>query len=161
MQLTSWRHYFREKLDATGAPLRHLRKRDTEVEKADPENVTENVTTTEEPEFSFEDYEKLYYINQTMNLLKQILCYSVYQGDFKDNGTIIKNNNTTVTEHPQSMSCDGENDGGRVNAILERKLRELNDLPVSQLDRIFHNVKGTAQRGTAVPSLSRLCCNVG
>ena len=120
----------------------------------EPENVTENITTTEEPGYSFEDYEKLYFINSTLYLLKQMFCYSEYQAFLQNSDTIVKN-------QPMSMACGSEDDGSRVDDFIERKSRELSDMTVLQLDSLFHNVKHAAKEGADHVTLSSLCCSVG
>lgn len=114
----------------------HLVRRDVHAELQEAENVTANITSTEKPEHYFEEYEKQYYINQTMNLLKGILLYNEYE----TNGTM---------------------DGNRVDNALQRKLRELNAMPLEDVQTTFSNVQNAAQTGHVGLGISRLCCQMG
>ena len=153
-RLSSWQEYFRKQLHLADDDLHHLHKRHIENNYTDSANISENITTTEKPGNSFEDYEKEYYINKTMNLLRQMLCFNEYKESLKDN-------KPTAAEPSISRACGASDGGNRVDRILDRKLRELNDMAVSQLDRLFHSVKSSARSGSVDTSISRLCCNVG
>ena len=123
-------------------------------------NSTVNATATEE--LTFEDYEKKFLINQTMNLLKQLLLYKEYTKSLNPTNanatkaTTLTPQNVTVTPSATVSTTDGN----RVDAALDRKLRELSQMSVIQLDKVFHNVRNAARRGSEDISISSLCCSI-
>lgn len=124
---------------------------------------TTDVTSTEEPKAYFEDYEKQFLINQTMTLLKYMLEYKEYAKSLKKNNTTVTSVSSITPSNvsysvTQGIIGSSTTDGNRVDAVLERKLRELNRLSVIQLDQVFHNVKNAAQKGSEDISISSLCC---
>ena len=119
-----------------------------------------NATATDE--LTFEDYEKKYLVNKTMNLLKQLVLFKEYTKSQKTNDTkttkasTLTPQNQTVTPSVITVSTT---DGNRVDALLARQLRQLNKMSVNQLDEVFHNVRSAARRGTDI-SISSLCCSI-
>ena len=151
--LTSWKQYFGSELDSD--------EQDNTTASALSVNSTVNATK-DGP--TFEDFEKIYLINRTMNLLKQLVLFKEYTKSQKtsdNNATVVTTStpqNQTATVTPSGISAS-TTDGNRVDALLARQLRELNKMSVNQLDEVFHNVRNAARRGADI-SISSLCCSI-
>ena len=141
-----------EKPNFAGNKLHPLRNGDVVTVTLEHDNQTENMNTTEGP--TFEYCEKQWYINQTMGLLTQLLCYSEYEES-------LSAINGTATDNHLSAACGIPNGGNRVDEVLERRSRELNDMSLLELEQMFHNVTNAAKTGNTGVHLSSLCCNVG
>ena len=118
-------------------------KRDVKPVLEDPENITANISSTEQPEHYFEEYEKVYLINQTMNMLEQMLVYAEYEVSLKNNYTNVTVGNRAATEYQR------------------RELSRLNALSPSQLRQLLRNVTYAAQKGYVAPRISSTCCQIG
>ena len=119
-------------------------------------------------EAAFEQYEKEYLIQQTMNDLKTLYYHNQYLNYLKDKKTDDRSHRKpsidyTGTAAPPSARPNPSTNGpdfNRVDPILEEKLHELRNLSVRDLNRIFRDVRRAVEDGGTDNSIASLCCQM-
>ena len=85
---------------------------------------------------SFENYEKVYLVEQTVQYLKGIYLYSEYVDQLN-------------------------HDNKAFNHVMEEKMAELMAMSTVELEDEFQKVKSAAAGGVTDPGISRICCLQG
>lgn len=129
------------------------------------------VNETNSNETSFEDYEKEYLINMTLDLLRQFLYYNQYVKHLKEENSSISR---TTSSHKHAVTADPVMSTALPHSgltttpydrfetrILQQKALELNQMNRTQLQNVFNNLHHAAANGVEVPGITSLCCNIG
>ncbi|KAH3792227.1 uncharacterized protein LOC127840053 [Dreissena polymorpha] len=132
-----------------GVTASHLRKRDA---RGKLKNETSKVIPSTSEKISFEDLEKIYLINKTMNYLVQIYFSAIYLND-----TI--NNVTSSTDMTSNHSVANTI---RTIPLLNRMLQQLNDMPdLNSLRAVLGGVTHSVSSGQVQSAdLTSFCCNM-
>lgn len=125
------------------------------------------INKTQSNETSFEDYEKEYLLNLTINLLEQFLHYDKYLNRLKEENSSVHGSTSKPVISPglptplphtgQQTTPDVRVDPG----ILQQKLLELRSMNLNDLEKVFNSLHRAAKNGVEDPGITSLCCNLG
>lgn len=137
---------------------------DPDLSREKRDTVELNLNSTSTNETAFEDYERLYLKNRTLNYIRQIYFYSKFREESLNNTTSQDSGtNSTHVAPPTAMpQTNTTTDGSRTDAVYEQLLEEVTvKATLSELIEGLKDIKEAAERGLMDSAISSLCCPLG
>lgn len=148
--------------------MRHRKSRDdndNEISRSRRDTAELTLNSTQTNETAFEDYERMYLKNQTLNYIKQIYYYSKFkeQQENSSNASAMGSgsNSSTSVEPPTAFPQTNTTDSGRTDEIYEQLLDEVTEATLSELIEGLKDIKELAERGIVDSEIASLCCPLG
>lgn len=157
--LKSWFRSFSERLQASRD------KADLDFSRSKRDTVELKVNATSTNETSFEDYERMYLKNRTLNYIKQFYFYSKFRESSISNNsstTSQTDSNAASINSPTALpNASTTTEEVRTDAVLEQLMEEVAEATLSELIEGLKDIKDVAERGLMDTDISSLCCPLG